>query len=295
MSDHCEEQEMEAEALAAIFDTSFGIISPNQPFKWYVELVPIDCGGDEEEDAKQNHVGVKLIVDIPLTYPDVQPELDIEVVKGLAEEQRQEILDLAIAEAEANAGMPAVFAVCEAIRTWLADNNVKGQDDGSMYAQMMRRAKEAEREKAKAAQVFEAQKKQDQLSQAELEEMAVRKRRAEGTPCTKENFLIWLETWDEEMENKQEEEKEEEKTTKGKSKEKIVDYSTRMTGFEYFSGKGGLMNLDAIEAAVNEADEQAVDVDDLDVDEDLFDDDDDLDDLDFDESDEDDSDDEPEI
>jgi len=81
MSDHCEEQEMEAEALAAIFDTSFGIISPNQPFKWYVELVPIDCGGDEEEDAKQNHVGVKLIVDIPLTYPDVQPELDIEVVK----------------------------------------------------------------------------------------------------------------------------------------------------------------------------------------------------------------------
>jgi len=213
----------------------------------------------------------------------------------LAEEQRQEILDLAIAEAEANAGMPAVFAVCEAIRTWLADNNVKGQDDGSMYAQMMRRAKEAEREKAKAAQVFEAQKKQDQLSQAELEEMAVRKRRAEGTPCTKENFLIWLETWDEEMENKQEEEKEEEKTTKGKSKEKIVDYSTRMTGFEYFSGKGGLMNLDAIEAAVNEADEQAVDVDDLDVDEDLFDDDDDLDDLDFDESDEDDSDDEPEI
>ena len=41
--------------------------------------------------------------------------------------------------------MPAIFAVCEAVREWLADNNVKGLDDASMYAQMMRKAKDAER------------------------------------------------------------------------------------------------------------------------------------------------------
>jgi hypothetical protein len=43
--------------------------------------------------------------------------------------------------------MPLIFAVCEAVRSWLADNNVKGLDDASMHAQMMRRAKEAERSK----------------------------------------------------------------------------------------------------------------------------------------------------
>lgn len=284
MSDHCEEQEMEAEALEAIFESSFGIISSKQPFRWFIKLVPVDCGGDEEEEEKQNHVAVKLLASIPLEYPDEPPELDIEVVKGLAEEQRQEILDLAIAEVEANAGMPAIFAVCEAIRTWLEDNNVKGQDDGSMYAQMMRRAKGVEREKVKAEQVFETQKKQNELSQAEVEEMTVRKRRAEGTPCTKENFLAWLDKWDAEMEAKAEEAKKEtDKETKGKSKEKIVDYSGRITGFEHFSGQGGLLNLEALEAAADEAGAaEDVDVDDLDVDEELFEDDEDLDDMDFD-------------
>ena len=46
-----------------------------------------------------------------------------------------------------NTGMPAIFAVCEAVREWLADNNVKGLDDASMYAQMMRKEKDAERQK----------------------------------------------------------------------------------------------------------------------------------------------------
>ena len=67
--------------------------------------------------------------------------------QGLAEDQRKTILDLANDEAQANEGMPAIFAVCEAVRAWLLDNNVKGLDDGSMHAQMMRKMKEAERSK----------------------------------------------------------------------------------------------------------------------------------------------------
>eukprot|EP00978_Attheya_sp_CCMP212_P047016 scaffold421188_cov47-Attheya_sp.AAC.6 len=147
MSDHCEEQEMEAEALAAIFDTAFETISDTQPFQWSVKLVPVDCGGDEEEENRENHVGVKLLATIPLDYPESLPTLDLEILKGLAEEQRQEILEIGRSEAEANEGMPLIFVVCEAIRSWLADNNVKGLDDASMHAQMMRRAKEAERSK----------------------------------------------------------------------------------------------------------------------------------------------------
>ncbi len=58
------------------------------------------------------------------------------------------------AEAEANAGMPVIFAVCEAVRSWLADNNVKGLDDASMYAQMMRKTKEAERREVSIIQIM---------------------------------------------------------------------------------------------------------------------------------------------
>ena len=46
--------------------------------------------------------------------------------------------------------MAAIFTICEAVREWLNSNNVKGQDDGSMYAQMMRRAKDEERAKVRS-------------------------------------------------------------------------------------------------------------------------------------------------
>jgi len=146
MSDQQEEQEMEAEALAAIFDTAFEIRSSEQPFAWAVKLVPVDCGGDADEEEAANHVMVKLVANIPLDYPEISlPELDLEIIKGLSLDNKNELLKIANDEAEANAGMPAIFAVCEAVRAWLADNNVKGLDDASMHAQMMRKAKEAER------------------------------------------------------------------------------------------------------------------------------------------------------
>ena len=147
MSDqHLEEQEMEAEALAAIFDTAFEIRSSSQPFVWAVKLVPVDCGDDADEEEASNHVMVKLVANIPHDYPEESlPTLDIEILKGLSDDNKQEILQLANEEAVANEGMPVIFAVCEAVRAWLADNNVKGLDDASMHAQMMRKAKEAER------------------------------------------------------------------------------------------------------------------------------------------------------
>ena len=79
---------------------------------------------------------------------------------------------------------------------------------------------------------------------------------------------------------------------KKKSGEKVDVTKDRLSGFEQFSGKVGIMSLEAIEAAAEEAGNETsdeVDIDDLD--ENLFDDDDDLDDLDFDSSDVDDDDD----
>ena len=143
-----EEQEMEAEALAAIFEDSLEVISSEQPFEWAVDLYPEQLAGDEDdEDAPQNHVGVKMIAKIPLTYPEESlPEFNIKVLKGLTEEHEQELLELANEEAENNRGMPVVYAVAERLREWLLENNEKGMDDRSMYTQMLKRQKEKERD-----------------------------------------------------------------------------------------------------------------------------------------------------
>ena len=140
------------------------------------------------------------------------------------------------------------------------------------------------------------------MTVAEKEEIEVRKRRAEGTPCTEENFNAWLERFEAENVAKEAEVEamKDERSGKKKSSEKKDETMDRLTGFEQFSSKVGIMSLEAIEKAAEEAENESSDVDEvgvddiLSVDEELFDDDDDLDDLDFD-SDEDDNDSEPDI
>mmetsp|Transcript_22285 Transcript_22285/g.46954 ORF Transcript_22285/g.46954 Transcript_22285/m.46954 type:complete len:300 (+) Transcript_22285:399-1298(+) len=294
----CEEQEMEAEALAAIFEDCLEIISSTQPFEWAVDLYPEQLAADEEdEDAPQNHVGVKVIAKIPLTYPeDSLPEFNIKVLKGLTEEHEQELLELANEEAENNAGMPVMYAVLERLREWLLENNEKGMDDRSMYTMMLKRQKEQERDEKKAKQIYEAQKKTEELTEAESEELAVRRRRAEGTPVNDETFAEWNNKFNAEMEEERERLKaqasaDSKKKGSAKNSTKEVDKSGRLTGFQQFTDKAGTLNLEAMEAAAENAqadeNEEEVDV----VDEDLFDVSDD--DLDFDSDDEDD--DEPDI
>lgn len=137
MSYQNEEQEMEAEALAAIFDTNFVQLSASQ---WSVELFP------ETGDDVTNYVAVKLIVELPSDYPEESlPKISIELLKGLAEEHRDLLQSTAEATAEENMGLPMVFTICEVIREWLADNNVKGLDDVSAYATMMRKQQAQEK------------------------------------------------------------------------------------------------------------------------------------------------------
>lgn len=144
------------------------------------------------------------------------------------------------------------------------------------------------------ATIWEAQEAEEQFTAAELEEMAVRKRRSEGTPCTKENFEAWKIRFEAEMAK----ENEQEETEDGKSGPKrikkqgssTVDRSDRITGFEYFKSKA--TNMEALEAAAEAAEAQEMDDEEedekqLDVDEELFADDVDLDDLDFDSEEED--------
>lgn len=142
MSDQQEEQEMEAEALEAIFEDSFEIIEGSaQPFVWKVTLWPEATSADAE-----NHVGVSLQFTLPPNYPDeALPDCEVSILKGLTSDHAAQLLELAKEEAQANEGVPSIFAVCERIREWLVENNQKGHDDVSMHAQMLRRDAEAKK------------------------------------------------------------------------------------------------------------------------------------------------------
>jgi ribonuclease E len=120
------------------------------------------------------------------------------------------------------------------------------------------------------------------MTEAEQEELAVRKRREEGTPVNEETFTAWWDKFCKEMEEKKDEE-DGEITPEEKERKKVM--AERLTGYQIFSEKSGVFNLEKLEAAAEEMENDVGDVD-----EELFDDDEDLDDLDFD-SDEDDDDD----
>mmetsp|Transcript_25899 Transcript_25899/g.71305 ORF Transcript_25899/g.71305 Transcript_25899/m.71305 type:complete len:316 (+) Transcript_25899:104-1051(+) len=309
MTDHAEEQEMEAEALAAIFDHHFVVLEPNEEGRpqWTVDIYP-ETASDETELQELNHVAIQLHITLPETYPDDEPAVRVDIVKGLVEDPHgQELQQMANEEATANQGVPSIFAIAERLREWLAENNRPGMDDISMHAQMMRKQREKEQQEKKAAQDFEAQTAQEEMTAAEMEELAVRKRRAEGTPCTMEHFEAWKLQFEQEMAEAEEARQEELGGTDDKKKGKKdaaneAAVASRMTGFEFFSSKGN--NLEALEAAAERAGEQEMEDEEAaeegddgadengdglkDVNEDLFDDDVDLDDLDFDDDDDDD-------
>jgi len=237
-----EEQDMEAEALGAIFDTQFHIEKSDPPFVWRIELFP-HATSDEDDMGETNWVGVSLRISIPLEYPegDIIPDYMVEVIKGLTSEHAEELRQLAQEEGTANSGCPSGFSVCERLREWLVDHNEKGLDDISMHAQMLRRAAEEEKQRTRVAQEFESQKQETELSQAGLEELEVVKRRTEGTPCTLENFELWKAQFEAEQEELLLQQKLQQQSEKGgkKSNSPMIDKKAgRLTGFQQFqSGK----------------------------------------------------------
>jgi len=155
MTSYEEEQDMEAQALSAIYDSAFKMVSPTC---WSVTLRPVDTGGDPHEtaaddtnhtnvdDDELNHVAVQLIVTLTPEYPlSEAPQLEIKILKGLTTEHAQTLMQIAQQEASSNIGMPIIYTICESIKSWLVDHNQKGLDDTSMHAQMMRKIMQAQK------------------------------------------------------------------------------------------------------------------------------------------------------
>ena len=79
-------------------------------------------------------VSAALICEMPSDYPSsCAPIINLEVIKGLSLDRGDELKAVAVKVAEDNVGLPSVFTIAEAIKEWLVDNNIPGQD-GSMYS-----------------------------------------------------------------------------------------------------------------------------------------------------------------
>ncbi|TMW57332.1 hypothetical protein Poli38472_003257 [Pythium oligandrum] len=196
MTDYKEEQAMEVEALESIYMDEFVKLT-DDPLSYQIHIVP-------NQDGQNNHVALTLKCKIPETYPDVEPQLEIVLDKGLSDTQHKEIKALVMAQVAENLGMAMMFTISEAVREYLVENNRQG-NDGSEYQEMMRR--------------LEIRKKQDDTSAAAAAEenaqaTAAVKRNDHGTPVTVESFLAWRAKFEAETQVKKKETTKDEATAK---------------------------------------------------------------------------------
>uniref|UniRef100_A0A7S3GN04 RWD domain-containing protein n=1 Tax=Spumella elongata TaxID=89044 RepID=A0A7S3GN04_9STRA len=186
------EQAEELEVLASIYPEEFKSLGDGQ-FKILLKPNP---------DGNDNHVIVSLVCEVPPTYPsDSPPSFKIIIEKGLSANQADEVKEVADRVALENIGAPSVFAVAEAVKEWLVDNNIAGQD-GSMYSEMMRRMQQKDMQQKKQTEkqaikaLADSEFQDESVDPAELERI---RKRQEGTPVTVESFNKWKKEFEEEM------------------------------------------------------------------------------------------------
>ena len=200
---------------------------------------------------------IALISDFPSDYPECHPIINIESIKGLSDKQISELLAISNRVSEENLGTSCIFMIAEALKDWLLDNNIAGQD-GSMYAEMMKRMQlkdvKLKKEEEKAAHLAYADAEQfltrDKQTDPEEEER-LRKRQA-GTQVTVETFMIWKKKFDDEMA----------KSAQLEGKEIVKD--EKLSGKQLFlSNKANLEDgiLAAIEAEENNLNEEDIEFD----------------------------------
>jgi len=219
-----QEQSDEIEVLQSIFPDEFELVNQT-PWIFKIHLVPNPGNQDNNHGnyfffnslshCTINHplakilillyyiyiVAVAVCVEFPTLYPSVKANVTIELEKGLTNKHQDELVILINKCSDDNIGSPAIFAITEVVKEWLLDNNVAGQD-GSMYADMMRKQQQKDMEarkkadKAAAALAAELENRKDMEDPAEVER--IRKRQA-GHPVTLESFNAWKQKFEAEM------------------------------------------------------------------------------------------------
>ena len=139
-------------------------------------------------------------------------------------------------------GGPSIFGIAEAIKDWLMDNNNSGQD-GSMYAEMMRRVQQKDAVEKKKVDKAAISAAADSEMRAEIidpaEQERIRKRQA-GTQVTLETFISWKIKFDDEMKA----------IAEAGKKGTIVEVDERQSGRQLFqSNRVGTEDEEALLAA----------------------------------------------
>lgn len=134
--DYAEEQEMELQALEAIYGDDFKNLDGSGPAAFEVVLVP-EAGAGEDV----NHVSVAMQVTYSETYPEAAPaQIKLRAVRrgALTDELMGECEELlkAAASSDECLGTAMVYLLAEKCIEWLVEHN---QPELDMHAQMMQR------------------------------------------------------------------------------------------------------------------------------------------------------------
>lgn len=181
---HKEDQELELEALEAIFENELQKTSDTE-FKLKFKPFP--------QDEEENFVGASLKITYTDDYPDSAPDWDLEDIVGLSDEKIEELKSKVEEAIESSLGAAMVYNLAEIMMDWLKDNNVKSL---SMHEEMMKRLAPEEPEED------EDEDNEDEVDKLEEEEWKGLKEKplcAVEDRMTVDLFKEWKIKFDEEM------------------------------------------------------------------------------------------------
>eukprot|EP00658_Telonema_sp_P-2_P010220 TRINITY_DN13852_c0_g1_i1.p1 TRINITY_DN13852_c0_g1~~TRINITY_DN13852_c0_g1_i1.p1 ORF type:complete len:288 (-),score=104.66 TRINITY_DN13852_c0_g1_i1:375-1238(-) len=168
MGDMLEEQQMEIEALEAIYAEEFKVIS-EAPYRVSIDIL------DGEDDEQ---FGVRMQAVLPEEYPNQAPEIEMFTIRRVAREQVQAVQEHVLSLIEENLGTAMLFTLASEAKEWLLENVGDEEDLAAQY----------ERSK----QQFETFS--DEVIYDQTEATLSR-----GTVVTPESFAKWKAEFDAEM------------------------------------------------------------------------------------------------
>ncbi|GBE82336.1 RWD domain-containing protein [Sparassis crispa] len=196
---------MSSEVLLEEFEVLESIY-PDELSKLSERAIRIDIEPDEQVEGEEP---LKLALEVQYSndYPDVLPELSLEIVEGsVDEEEIQHLLNGLRAVGSENLGMAMTFTLVSQLRDQLL----------SLVQSRAKRRKEEEHEKERQA-------------------LEVEEARTRGTPVTVESFNQWKATFDKEMTvRKARDDEEKSKALTAKEREEYKRLQTRLTGRQLF-------------------------------------------------------------
>lgn len=275
MVDYQEEQELELEALESIYLEDFTRLAGNL-ITVAITVKPYENHSAASSDSKEvdlTNLCLALSFQFGETYPDVGPVISVvdkteKVGEEVNEQQHHALqtIDSALVEevvkylndeeVEKNIGMPMVFSLMEAARDYLAkdeivqrvttiieDKEIEKGDDGSMYAQMLIKNREKERQRQVE---LSNEAGQDAANSGEQTGSKSQRQSDNLTPVTKESFMVWREKFQKEMKQKRIDTGE---LVEGKEEE---DEESRLSGKGFFLShrEQGVKDVEEGEAAL---------------------------------------------